>query len=47
MERVLTDAGSYTAVVSACAKGRCWQLSMQILKECKYWTIPNAFNYRG
>ena len=44
-ERVWPDTTSYSAAISACEKGKQWEVALELLKECKTWTTPDTISY--
>jgi len=41
-ERVWPNTTSYSAVISACEKGKHWELALEMLEECKAETIVDT-----
>ena len=44
-ERVWRDTTSYSAAISACEKGKHWEVALELLKECRTWTTANTISY--
>ena len=44
-QKIWPDTTSYSAAISACEKGKCWELALQLLEECMTWATPNTISY--
>ncbi len=45
MDWLETDVVSYNAAISACEKGKCRELALELLEECKTWVTANTISY--
>ena len=41
------DTTSYNAAISACEKGQCWELALELLEDCKTWATANSISYNA
>ena len=46
-ERVWSDTTSYSAAMSACEKGKRWELALEFLEECKTWATASTISYNA
>ena len=46
-ERFWPDTTSYNAAISACEKGKHWELALGLMKECKTWATPDTISYNA
>ena len=46
-ERAWPDTTSCNAAISACEKGKRWELALHLLQECKAWAVPNTITYNA
>ena len=44
-EKIWPDTTSYSAAISACAQGKCWEKALELLKDCRTWATPNTISY--
>ena len=44
MQGTLNES-SYDAAVSACEKGKRWELALELLEECKTWATANTISH--
>ena len=44
-EKIWPDTTSYSAAISACEKGKRWELALEFLEEVKTWATVGAISY--
>ena len=44
-QKIWPNTTSYSATISACAQGKCWELALQLLEDCKTWATLNNTTY--
>ena len=44
-ERVWPNTTSHSAAISACEKGKRWELALHLLEKCKAWAAPDTVTY--
>ena len=44
-EKVWPETTSYSAAISACEKGKRWELSLELLEECKTCVALDTISY--
>ena len=45
MAELKLDTTSYSAAISACGPGKCWERALELLEDCKTWATPDTISY--